>query len=92
MQGLEILVGIGAASAAAIGAIRRARPRMAQRDPQRAFTEAQRQAIFARAQNRCEHVSALGLRCRRAAESGDDYRIGRGSRRLQAAEESAGST
>ena len=71
MQSLEILVGVGAASAAAIGVIRRARPRVVQRDPQRAFAEAQRQAIFARAQNRCEHVSALGLRCRRAPTHAD---------------------
>ena len=64
MQSPEILVGVSAASAVAFGIIRRARLRVVQRDPQRTFAEAQRQAIFARAQHRCEHVSALGLRCR----------------------------
>lgn len=45
--------------------------RGAQHDPQRAFTPAQRQAIFARAGWRCEHFGLLGVRCRHQAAHAD---------------------
>lgn len=64
LQGEEVAAGIAAIAAGTVGILRRARLRVVQRDPQRAFSEAQRRAIFARAGNRCEHVSTLGLRCK----------------------------
>lgn len=42
-----------------------------QKDPQRAFSAAQRTAGFARCQNRCEHISLLGRRCKAQAVHGD---------------------
>lgn len=42
-----------------------------QKDPQRAFSAAQRAAGFARCQNRCEHISLLGRRCKAQAVHGD---------------------
>ena len=64
MQPAEVLVGAAAAGAGIVALGRRGGLHIVQRDPQRAFSEPQRQAIFARAGGRCEHVAALGLRCR----------------------------
>lgn len=55
----------GASGAAVVTLVisRRSSAGHRQRDPQRAFSEAQRRAIFARAGERCEHTSLFGLRC-----------------------------
>ena len=42
-----------------------------QKDPQRLFTNAQRQSAFARAGNRCEAKPLLRARCRRIPNAGD---------------------
>ena len=56
--------GVVGAGAAMLLQSRRGGSKHAQRDPQRAFTEAQRRTIFARAGDRCEHTSLLGRRCK----------------------------
>ena len=71
ITGTEVLAGIVALGAGTVTFARRSGLRVVQRDPQRAFSEAQRQAIFARAGQRCEHVSALGLRCRTVPSHAD---------------------
>jgi len=42
-------------------------------DPRRAFTQAQRAQGFARAGNRCEHLSVFGRRCSAAPTHGDHH-------------------
>lgn len=69
MSGIDIAIGVGVVAGAA-GALRR-RPVGRQRDPQRAFTEPQRRAIFARAGDRCEHTSTFGLRCKATPSHAD---------------------
>jgi len=55
----------------AVAAFRSAGQRTIQKDPQRAFTAAQRTAGFARCGNRCEHISIFGRRCTAAPTHGD---------------------
>lgn len=42
-----------------------------QKDPQRAFSSEQRVRIHARAGHRCEHISALGFRCKAKGTQAD---------------------
>ena len=62
MHDLDLVALLGVV-AIGVAVVRHARSAVVQRDPQRAFSEAQRQAIFARAGHRCEHTSLVGRRC-----------------------------
>lgn len=71
MARLEIAVVALAAVGVLVGFVRRSGEASVQRDPQRLFSDSERRAIFARAGDRCEHVSMLGRRCHAAASHAD---------------------
>jgi len=71
LSGYVDLGGVAAGCLAVAALAGRVSRRGTQHDPQRAFTPAQRQQIFARAGGRCEHFGLLGFRCRRPAAHAD---------------------